>query len=244
MSGWQVIRVDLATEGSNPAAQAWRPERTLLIFPSTPEGDALAGIIAARLDAAMLGRVSEIAFDGDTLVARRPAYGGRILLELRLTHGVAIATMNEAAACDDSVSLSGPRQHDIERVQMPTRNAALEGARTVVSGGRRLDAESFAVLDSIAQRLDGALGASLPAVDLGFAPVSRQVGQSGHFATPRIYLAVGISGTPQHLAGISAATQIIAINSDADAPIFRYAEVGVVADAKEFLPELLRSIGA
>ena len=119
---------------------------------------------------------------------------------------------------------------------------ALEGARLVVSGGRGLDAEDFRTLRALADRLGGALGGSLPAVDLGLVPVSRQVGQSGKFVTPAIYLAVGLSGTPQHLAGIGPATRIIAINKDQSAPIFRFAEAGAVADAKILLPRLLAAL--
>jgi electron transfer flavoprotein alpha subunit len=115
---------------------------------------------------------------------------------------------------------------------------ALENARIVIGGGRGLDEAGFAQLERIANALGGAVAASLPAVDLGFAPVSRQVGQSGKFVTPQIYVAVGMSGTPQHLAGIGSATRIITVNTDADAPIFRVAETGVVADARILLPLL------
>lgn len=118
----------------------------------------------------------------------------------------------------------------------------LEAARVVVSGGRGLDADDFARLRDLAVRLDGALGGSLPAVDLGLVPVSRQIGQSGKFVTPDVYLAVGISGTPQHLAGIGAATRIIAINKDAGAAIFRFAQAGAVGDAKQILPRLVEAL--
>lgn len=244
MNGWRLIRVKLGAGGEAGAAQGWQKDRTLLIFPATPEGDALAGSLAASLGAVLLGRLSDVSVDGDMLIAKRPAYGGRILLDLRLTQGIAIATMNEPPACDGVIALAVPEVPACERVELPMRDAALEGAPLIVSGGRGLDAQSFLTLEAIAKRLGGAIGASLPAVDLGLAPVSRQIGQSGHFVTPQLYLAAGISGTPQHLAGIGAATRIIAVNSDPDAPIFRYAEVGVVADARQLLPELLRSIGA
>ncbi|WP_197707351.1 electron transfer flavoprotein subunit alpha/FixB family protein [Sphingobium sp. LB126] len=234
--------MDLDTNEAGEVAPNQYPDRTLLIFPATPDGDVLAGVLAARLDGVLLGRVSDIGFDGDTLIATRPAYGGRIRLELRLAQGIAIATMNEPPAGDHVIRHAPLAAPAIDRVELSARNAALEGAHLVVSGGRGLDADGFAMLDGIARKLGGALGASLPAVDLGLAPVSRQIGQSGHFVTPQLYLAAGISGTPQHLAGIGAATRIIAINSDADAPIFRYAEVGAVADARQLLPELLRSI--
>lgn len=99
------------------------------------------------------------------------------------------------------------------------------------------------MLEQIAEKVAGAVGASLAAVDLGLAPVSRQIGQSGKFATPEVYLAVGMSGTPQHLAGIGSATRIIALNTDPDAAIFRFAEAGVVADARILLPLLSQALG-
>lgn len=102
----------------------------------------------------------------------------------------------------------------------------VESARIVVSGGRGVNEQGFALLEELAERLDG----SLPAVDAGMVPVVRQVGVSGKFVSPDIYLAVGISGTPQHLAGISPDTRIVAINKDPSADIFKVASVGVVGD--------------
>jgi electron transfer flavoprotein alpha subunit len=89
-----------------------------------------------------------------------------------------------------------------------------------------------------------ALGGSLPAVDAGWVPVARQVGQSGRFVSPRLYFAVGISGTPQHLAGVAGTTRIVALNQDPDAPIFNLADVGVVADWRELLPLLAERLDA
>ena len=96
----------------------------------------------------------------------------------------------------------------------------------------------------LADALGGAVGATLPAVDLGLAPVSRQVGQSGKFITPALYFAVGMSGTPQHLAGIGSATRLVAVNSDRHAPIFRFAETGAASDARILLPLVLQAVEA
>jgi electron transfer flavoprotein alpha subunit len=126
----------------------------------------------------------------------------------------------------------------IDRLAIAGRETPLEGAKLVVSGGRGLDAQGFALLGEIAASVGGAVGGSLPAVDAGLVPVSRQVGQSGKFVTPDLYVAVGLSGTPQHLAGVGPATRLIAINTDPAAPIFAYAELGAVADARELLPLL------
>lgn len=113
---------------------------------------------------------------------------------------------------------------------------ALEGARLVVSGGRGMQGEAgFALLGRIAGQLGAALGGSLPTVDAGWVPVARQIGQSGKFVSPRIYFTVGVSGTPQHMAGVSADSRIIAVNKDPSAPIFARADVGVVAEWQDLL---------
>jgi electron transfer flavoprotein alpha subunit len=122
-------------------------------------------------------------------------------------------------------------------------HAGLDGARIVVSGGRGMgDDTAFPLLYDIAARLGGAVGASLPAVDAGWAPVTRQVGISGKYVSPDIYLAIGISGTPQHLAGIDPHTRIVAINKDAEANIFNVAEAGAVAEWQTLLPALLDAL--
>jgi electron transfer flavoprotein alpha subunit len=107
----------------------------------------------------------------------------------------------------------------------------------VVSGGRGIGApEGFDLLARIANLLGAGLGGSLPAVDAGWVPVAHQVGQSGKFVSPRVYFAVAISGTPQHLAGIAPSARIVALNNDKDAPIFQRCDVGVVGDWREILP--------
>ena len=118
----------------------------------------------------------------------------------------------------------------------------VESARVVVSGGRSLNEEGFAQLEQIARKARGTLGGSLPAVDAGLVPVVRQVGISGKFVSPELYFAVGISGTPQHMAGIGPDTRIVAINKDPEAPIFGMAEAGVVGEWQQLLPEILKAL--
>jgi electron transfer flavoprotein alpha subunit len=139
---------------------------------------------------------------------------------------------------DGEIAIGAPDARPLERTLLIDQSIALESARIVIGGGRGLDEVGFAQLERLAKALGGAVAASLPAVDLGLASVSRQVGQSGKFVTPEIYLAVGMSGTSQHLAGIGSATRIIAVNQDRDATIFGVAETGIVADAKTLLPLL------
>ncbi|QKS01153.1 electron transfer flavoprotein subunit alpha/FixB family protein [Sphingomonas sp. CL5.1] len=241
MSGWRIVNVMVA--GTEVASEPSFAERTLLVFPASGEGEALAGAFAALHGDYLLGRLSAFAIEDDKLVATRMAYGGRISLQVRLARGIAVATMREPCAGTETISLGRPSSVPVARSPLAGNRIGLEGAHIVVSGGRGLDETGFALLDRIAAQVDGAVGASLPAIDLGLASVSRQIGQSGKFVTPALYLAVGLSGTPQHLAGIGSATRIVAINADRDAPIFRFAELGVVADARTLLPELTAALG-
>jgi electron transfer flavoprotein alpha subunit len=145
----------------------------------------------------------------------------------------------------DDLNSALPAALPVERRESGQQAANLEGARVVVSGGRGTGGEAgFASLSDLAACLGGALGGSLPTVDAGWVPVSRQVGQSGKFVAPDLYVAVGISGTPQHMAGIAAHTRILAINKEADANIFRFAEIGIVGDWRDVLPALIERLRA
>jgi electron transfer flavoprotein alpha subunit len=149
-----------------------------------------------------------------------------------------VATANALDGEFESLMLGAPGTVALERTALADQSVSLEGARIVIGGGRGLDPAGFAELERIAAALGAAVGASLPEVDLGLAPVARQVGQSGKFVNPAIYFAAGMSGTPQHFAGVGQAARILAVNIDADAPIFSFAEAGVAGDARQLLPLL------
>jgi electron transfer flavoprotein alpha subunit len=231
----------------------------LLLVAAGPGNEIFAGCLAARIDAMPLGRCDHFDFDASgVLQARRAAYGGRLATVWSCATGPAIAAVRDAGnlAPDMPGHRAGPiHEHTLDGIAtarapyavsaMPRTepHPSLDGARLVVAGGRGMGCEdAFATLYTVADTLHGSVGASLPAVDAGWAPVARQVGQSGKYVSPRIYLAVGISGTPQHLAGIDPRTRIVAVNRDREAPIFGVAQVGVVAEWQALLPELLAAL--
>ncbi|MGB5076779.1 MAG: FAD-binding protein [Sphingorhabdus sp.] len=238
MNGWRILSVQCG--GPFLTILPDLGERCLLVFPADADGEALAGAVAAASGSAVLGRIASVKREDDALVVTRTTHGGRLAIELRLAGGLAVATANDLVDNDGEIALGSPSAVPFERIPLGDQSIALESAPIVIGGGRGLNEAGFVHLEQIARAVGGAVSASLPAVDLGLAAVSRQVGQSGKFVTPEIYVAVGISGTPQHLAGIGSATRIVAINKDADAPIFCFAEFGAVADAQILLP-MLRS---
>jgi electron transfer flavoprotein alpha subunit len=234
---------------------SWNDGPTLFILPSGPLGEEVAARLAARFGAAALGLCTRIEIADGVTHGRRNGLGGRAELTLAGIGALAFASCHPSKA-ETRNPIPGPvRRLDIEvalpepvevRQLAPSGAAAkLDGARIVVSGGRGIGGlEGFAVLHDLAVALGGGLGGSLPTIDAGWLPVARQIGQSGHFVAPDLYLAVAISGTPQHLAGIARRSRIIAINNDPEAPIFAQASVAVIADWKDLLPRLLQRISA
>lgn len=240
MNRWRILSV--TSRGPQLADLPDIGDQCLLLFPANPDGEELAGALAAAYGAVVLGRITSVKREGNALVATRTTHGGRLAIETRLEGGLAVATTNELIDHENEIALGIPSSVALDRIPLADQSIALESAPIIIGGGRGLNEAGFAYLEHIARCLGGAVSASLPAVDLGLAPVSRQVGQSGKFVTPEIYVAVGMSGTPQHLAGIGSATRIIAINKDRDAPIFGFAETGILSDAQILLPLLCTAL--
>lgn len=213
--------------------------------------------LAFRLGASIATGCERVDNDGDQIVVTRPCFGNKAREVLTLKKGPAIVTVrphiSEPLQADperrgEVVEVSVPgAQHAtrvLERkVESGGETIRLEAARVVVAGGRGLGgAQGFEMLQQMASQLGGAVGASRVACDLDWCPRSWQIGLSGKTVAPDLYIAVGISGAGQHMAGCSKAKTIVAINADPDAPIFNDATLGIVGDYREVVPSLLKEI--
>jgi electron transfer flavoprotein alpha subunit len=242
------------TEAIAARVAAWIGESTarqLVLMATGTESEAIAAFVAARLSGNSLGRCSALEIAGDAVVARRAAFGGRVELVLQSDARVTCATLRPqdagdapaASAHTTEIAMHDAAPYAVQAQPAGSGQPRLEGAALVVSGGRGIGgSEGFEWLARIAGALGAGLGGSLPAVDAGWVPVAHQVGQSGKFVTPKIYFAVGISGTPQHLAGVSPNARIVALNNDREAAIFSRCDVAVEGDWREILPLLAREL--
>jgi electron transfer flavoprotein alpha subunit len=223
-----------------------------IIFPATAFGKNIAPRVAARLDVAQVSDVIEI-LSADTF--KRPIYAGNVIATVQSTDAVKVMTVRgtafEAAASQPACAVDSvaPAAAPSATAAFVSREIAvlarpeLTAAKVVVSGGRALGSkENFAMLEGLADALGAAMGASRAAVDAGYAPNDWQVGQTGKVVAPQLYIAVGISGAIQHLAGMKDSKVIVAINQDAEAPIFSVADYGLVGDLFQAVPELTAAL--
>jgi electron transfer flavoprotein alpha subunit len=256
----KVLKIAHATN-AEPIASTLAPQVAALaanyshVFgPSTTFGKDLMPRVAALLD---VGQISDIMAAESSHRFRRPVYAGnaivtveapadrKVVATVRTASFQAAATGGNATveAVNSSVELPTHTRF-VSRSAAATGRPDLQTATRVVSGGRALgSAESFKVIYSLADKLGAAVGASRAAVDAGYAANDLQVGQTGKIISPELYIAVGISGAIQHLTGIKDARTIVAINKDPESPIFEVADIGLVGDLFEIVPELEKALG-
>ncbi|QGZ54673.1 electron transfer flavoprotein subunit alpha/FixB family protein [Paraburkholderia acidiphila] len=223
-----------------------------ILFAATSAGKNVAPRVAALLDVAQISEITRVV-SADTF--ERPIYAGNAIQTVQSAEAVKVVTVRMTGF--DAAAQGGAAQVEsvaaiadsglsafVERVVTKSERPELADARIVVSGGRALgSSEKFnAVLTPLADKLGAALGASRAAVDAGFAPNDWQVGQTGKIVAPQVYIACGISGAIQHLAGMKDSKVIVAINKDAEAPIFSVADFGLEADLFEAVPELVATL--
>ncbi|MES2262563.1 MAG: electron transfer flavoprotein subunit alpha/FixB family protein [Pseudomonadota bacterium] len=242
-------RLDLAGQSAHDDT------RHLVLLPAGALGEEVAARLACRFNGVALGHCADMFLHADGIRAVRASHGGRARLELTSANATWFATMRGPKTTAGATPLAAadivrielgeslPPPCPLSHVDMSDNKMRLEGARIIVSGGRGMaGGTGFSLLDELADCLGAAVGGSLPAVDAGWVPVSCQVGQSGRYVAPEIYVAVGISGTPQHMAGIDPGTRIVAINADPEADIFNFAEIGIVGDWPVVLPALIQRL--
>lgn len=230
-----------------------------VFFSANATGKDIAPRVSVRLSAGMLADCTELHGNASALEAVRPVYGGKANIRIRATTAVTVATLRpnvftaRNAPAPSTVSIEQVTSVDHSQLRSSTVSAVVKNvgvldvaeADMIVSGGRGLKGpENFHLVESLARSLGAAVGASRAVVDAGWRPHREQVGQTGKTVSPTMYIACGISGAVQHLAGMSSSKVIVAINKDKDAPIFKVADYGIVGDALEVLPRLTEKIAS
>jgi len=221
----------------------------ILLLGASSQGKDLSARLAARLGVGLAMDCIALKLDGEKLIATRPVYGGKVLAEVALEGIPRMIAIRPNVMEIVEVTKAG----DVEKIDVNTgavktlvmekrREAAskidLTEADVIVSGGRGMGGPDFSVIEELAEVLGGTVGASRSAVDEGWRPQSDQVGQTGKVVSPNLYIACGISGAIQHLAGMGSSKYVVAINKDPEAPIFKKADYGIVEDLFDAVPAI------
>lgn len=257
--GYKQYNTEVYTDAIEKLVKKHSPN--IILIGATNKGRDLGPRVAARLHTGLTADCTELGIDEETKDVRwtRPAFGGNLMAMIlcpdhrpqmgTVRPGVfkkeAIGVKDDIDIVDEDIKFEGEARTKI--LDFIPRDEGdevdLEGAEFIVSGGRGLgDPKNFKLIEDLAKALDGTVGSSRAAVDAGWIAHSHQVGQSGKTVGPKVYVAIGISGAIQHLAGINAADTVIAINKDPDAPIFGVADYGIVGDLFEVVPQLTEAL--
>ena len=229
---------------------------SIILLPSTSSGKDLAPRLAIHLNTVVASECTNLELDNGELVATRPAYAGKVLVKVKIKSSPKIATLRtnvftakEAAPPrNPTVEQASFVKHDSrmvvkEFVTHGAKKVDLTEANVIVSGGRGMGGpENYKILEELAEVMGGVVGASRASVDAGWRPHSDQVGQTGRTVSPTLYVACGISGAIQHRVGMVNSKVIVAINKDPEAPIFGFADYGIVGDVFEVVPALTREM--
>ena len=245
---------DFRVEAHGPLVAKLAQERqpAVLLAGASVRGRDLTAWVAAQLDAGLAPDGTDVAVQDGKVVVTRPVYAGKLLADVQVTDGLQVVSVRSRALPQaEETGGSGEAEWvapavaaediatQVTGFESSAGQVSLNDARIIVSGGRGVGGpEGFEPIRELAQVLGGALGASRATVDAGWIPYEHQVGQTGKTVSPDLYIAVGISGAIQHQAGMRTSKVIVAINTDADAPIFKLASYGIVGDLFEVAPAL------
>lgn len=232
----------------------------IVLLPGTTGGRDIAPFVAAWRNAPYLVDCTRLRVDGDSVVGARPVYQGKFLTEVTASAPLVLVTIHAGSFAEpESDASHGAERRELsvdfpdgsirvdvkDLVAAPSGPTNLDAADVVVVGGRGLgEAENFTLVEQLAQLLGGAVGATRAVTDLGWRPHYEQVGQTGKAISPQLYVGVAVSGAVQHTVGMRASETIVAINRDADAPIFKLADFGIVGDVFEVVPALIERLKA
>jgi electron transfer flavoprotein alpha subunit len=253
---FQVANAEAAASAVEAAVAA--SDAAIVLMPGTTAGRDYAPKLATRLGAPLAADCVAFALDGGDLVATRLVVGGRVQTDVRLTGAVQLATVRGASFAKAEATGSAapveplsvafrPGDFRVSVVHTEAKGGAtgLDTADVVVAGGRGLkEPSNFGLVEDLASAFGGAVGATRAVVDAGWRPHEEQIGQTGRVVSPKLYVAVGVSGAVQHNVGMQGSGVVVAINRDPDAPIFKLAQFGIVGDLFEVLPALTREVKA
>ena len=224
-----------------------------ILAPATAYGKNILPRVAAKLDVAQISEITKVD-SPDTF--ERPIYAGNAIATVQSLDAIKVITVRTTgfdaapaeggSAATEAVSATGDsgKSSFVGRELAVSSRPELTAAKIIVSGGRGMGSgENFKLLEPLADKLNAAMGASRAAVDAGYVPNDWQVGQTGKIVAPALYIAIGISGAIQHLAGMKDSKTIVAINKDPEAPIFSVADYGIVGDLFEVVPDLVKQLG-